>query len=138
MSLVTGKDMTLDGSNVGFHKDRVEAWARGERIAPIFMDIAWTRKCQAACHFCYAQAQSSDGGEITRDHAFQFLEDAAEIGVLALNYISDGESTMVPWYADAVEKATDLGISVGAGTNGIALPQEVLERILPRLISLRV
>lgn len=137
-SLVAGKEMTLDGSNVMYHRERVEAWSRGERIPPIFLDVAWTRKCQAACHFCYAQAQSSDGGEITRDHAFQFLEDAAEIGVLAMNYISDGESTMVPWYADAVEKATDLGLGIAAGTNGIAMPQEVLERILPRLTSLRV
>lgn len=136
--LVGGQSMTLDGSNIGYHRERVEAWERGERIAPIFMDIAWTRRCQAACHFCYAQAQASEGGVITREHAMQFLEDAAEIGVLALNYISDGESTMVPWYADAVEKATDLGIQIGAGTNGIALPLEVLERILPRLLSLRV
>lgn len=136
--LVDGKEMTLDGSNVGFHRERVEAWARGERVPPIFMDVAFTRKCQAACHFCYAQAQASDGGEITRDHAMQFLEDAAEIGVLAMNYISDGESTMVPWYADAVEKATDLGMRIGAGTNGIALPVEVLERVLPRLMSLRI
>lgn len=138
MTDIAGKEMTLDGSNVMYHKKRVLAWERGERIAPIFIDVAFTRKCQAACHFCYAQAQASEGGEITRDNAFQFLEDAAEIGVLAMNYISDGESTMVPWYADAVEKATDLGLRIGAGTNGIALPQEVLERILPRLMSLRV
>ena len=130
--------MTLDGSNVGYHKERVEAWERGERIAPIFMDIAWTRKCQAACHFCYAQAQASEGGQITRENAMQFLEDAAEIGVLAMNYISDGESTMVPWYADAVEKATDLGMQIGAGTNGIATTEPVLKRILPRLTSFRV
>jgi len=135
---VGGKDMALDSSNIGYHRERVEAWARGERVAPIFMDIAWTRKCQAACHFCYAMVQASEGGEITREHAMQFLEDAAEIGVLAMNFISDGESTMVPWYAEAVEKATDLGIAIGAGTNGIALPQDVLERILPRLMSLRV
>lgn len=137
-TFVGGKEMTLDGSNVGFHRERVEAWERGERIAPIFMDIAWTRKCQAACHFCYAQAQSSEGGEITREHAMQFLEDAAEIGVLSMHYISDGESTMVPWYADAVEKATDLGVAVGAGTNGIATTKPVLERVLPRLTSFRV
>lgn len=138
MTSIAGREMTLDGSNVGFHRERVEAWARGERVAPIFMDVAWTRKCQAACHFCYAQAQASDGGEITREHAFQFLEDAAEIGVLAMHYISDGESTMVPWYADAVEKASTLGIRLGAGTNGIALPHNVLERILPHLMSLRI
>jgi MoaA/NifB/PqqE/SkfB family radical SAM enzyme len=136
--LVAGQAMTLDGSNIGYHRERVEAWARGERVAPIFMDVATTRKCQAACHFCYAMAQASEGGEITREHFMNFLEDAAEIGVLAMNYISDGESTMVPWYAEAVEKATDLGIAIGAGTNGIALPQETLERILPRLMSLRV
>jgi len=135
---VAGQSMTLDGSNIGYHRERVEAWERGERIAPVFMDIAWTRKCQAACHFCYAQAQASEGGEITREIAMQFLEDAAEIGVLAMNYISDGESTMVPWYAEAVEKATNLGIAIGAGTNGISLSQEVLERILPRLLSLRI
>ena len=136
--LVAGQAMTLDGSNIGYHRERVEAWERGERVAPIFMDIAWTRKCQAACHFCYAQAQASEGGEITRENAMQFLEDSAEIGVLAMNYISDGESTMVPWYAEAVERATDLGIAIGAGTNGISLSQDTLERILPRLISLRI
>jgi MoaA/NifB/PqqE/SkfB family radical SAM enzyme len=138
MTSVAGKEMTLDGSNVGYHRERVEAWARGERIPPIFMDIAWTRKCQAACHFCYAQAQASEGGEITWAHAEKFLEDAAEIGVLSMNYISDGESTMVPWYADAVEKAADLGLQIGAGTNGISTTAPVLERVLPRLTSFRV
>ena len=135
---VAGKAMTLDGSNIGYHKERVEAWARGEKVAPVFMDIAWTRKCQAACHFCYAQAQASEGGEITWDHAQAFLEDAAEIGVLAMHYISDGESTMVPWYAQSVELAASLGIQLGAGTNGISTTQPVLERILPHLMSFRV
>ena len=138
MTDIAGKEMTLDSTNIGYHRERVEAWARGERVAPIFMDVAWTRKCQAACHFCYAMAQSSDGGEITWDHAQAFLEDAAEIGVLAMHYISDGESTMVPWYAESVEKAASLGIRLGAGTNGISLPPRTLERIRPHLMSLRV
>ena len=135
---VAGKDMMLDGSNVMYHRDRVEAWARGERVAPIFADVAWTRRCQAACYFCAAQTQSSEGGIITWDHARAFLEDAAEIGMLSMNYISDGESTMVPWYADSVELATDLGLQIGAGTNGIATTRPVLERVLPRLMSFRV
>ncbi|TAK98873.1 MAG: radical SAM protein [Rhodospirillaceae bacterium] len=135
---VNNLNMTLDGSNIGYQRERVEAWARGERVAPIFIDVAWTRRCQAACYFCAAQTQASEGGIITREHAISFLEDSAEIGVLAMNYISDGESTMVPWYAESVERATDLGIQIGAGTNGIATTQPVLERILPRLASFRV
>jgi MoaA/NifB/PqqE/SkfB family radical SAM enzyme len=132
------RELTLDGTNIGYHRERVEAWERGERVAPIFLDVAWTRKCQAACSFCAAQTQASEGGVITREHAISFLEDAAEIGVLAMSYISDGESTMVPWYAESVERATDLGMAISAGTNGISTTKPVLERILPRLASFRV
>ena len=138
VTAIGDREVTLDGTNIYYHRERVEAWARGERVAPIFLDVAWTRKCQAACSFCAAQTQSSEGGVITREHAISFLEDSAEIGVLAMNYISDGESTMVPWYAESVERATDLGIQIGAGTNGIATTRPVLERILPRLLSFRV
>lgn len=136
---VAGTEVMLDGSNIGYWPERVKAWERGERIAPVFMDIAWTRRCQAACNFCYAQAQASEGGGIiTREIALQFLEDAAEIGVQAMNFISDGESTMVDYYAESVERATDLGLAIGAGTNGIKLDTDTLHRILPRLTFLRV
>jgi DNA repair photolyase len=47
-------DLQLDGTKIAWYKDRVLAWKRGERIAPITMDVAWTRKCQSACNFCYA------------------------------------------------------------------------------------
>ncbi len=74
-STVAGLQMTLDGTNVMYHRDRVEAWERGERIAPIFMDIAWTRRCNAACDFCAAktQASASPSLDIPREIAFQFL-----------------------------------------------------------------
>jgi hypothetical protein len=38
MTSIAGKEMTLDGSNVMYHKERVLAWERGERVAPIFID----------------------------------------------------------------------------------------------------
>lgn len=135
----------LDESKVKWYGDRVQAWARGERIAPITMDVAWTRSCQAACHFCYAQTQASawvpedKGGpkKITQALAYGFLEDAAEIGVKGVSLISDGESTVVPWYADSIEYAASLGIKIGVGSNGIALTRPVLERILPHISYLR-
>ncbi len=138
--IVTGspiKDLVLDGTKVGFWKDRVEAWDRGEKIAPVTMDIAWTRKCAAACNFCYASLQSSDGGDITKEIAFQFLEDATEIGVKGISLISDGESTEVPYYADSIEYAGKLGLQLGISTNGMKLTRPILERILPHLSYLR-
>ncbi len=138
-----GASLELNGekalsSKVGFYPERIKAWMRGERVAPVTIDCAMTRKCQAACHFCFAQTQASDAqDEITKEQFFSFLEDAAEIGVKGVSFISDGESTLVPWYADAVEKARRCGLAVGAGSNGIKLTKDVLERVLPHLSYLR-
>lgn len=137
MSMVEAEQLILDGTKVGHYPDRIAAWSRGERIAPVTIDCAMTRACNAACSFCYASLQSNVGHKITREIFLDFLSDAAEIGVKGVSFISDGESTVVPWYADAVEHAAKVGLAVGAGSNGIKLTRPVLERVLPHLSYLR-
>ncbi len=127
----------VDGSKIGWYKDRVQAWERGERVAPISMDVSWTRKCQAACSFCAASTQANYNSRITKKHAFDFLEDAASIGVKGISLISDGESTLVPWYEDSIDYAHSLGIKIGVGTNGVRTKKAMLERILPKISYLR-
>ena len=130
--------LVLDGSKVGWYPERIAAWERGEKIAPVTIDCAMTRSCNAACHFCYATLQANESeGKITKEAFFSFLEDAASIGVKGVSFISDGESTVVPWWADAVEHAASVGLAVGAGSNGIKLTRPVLERALPHLSYLR-
>jgi MoaA/NifB/PqqE/SkfB family radical SAM enzyme len=138
--VVTGDsvyDLQLDGTKISWWRDRVEAWKRGEKIAPVTMDVALTRQCNAACEFCYATLQASDGHKIEQHHAFAFFEDAAAIGVKGMSLISDGESTVVPWYEEAVEKMHEVGLKVGVGTNGVRLKEPVLRKILPHLSYLR-
>ncbi len=131
-------DLQLDGSKIGWYRDRVLAWERGERIAPITVDAAWTRQCNAACVFCAAQTQASDfGGKITKQNGLDFLSDCAEIGVKGLSLISDGESTVVPWYEESIEHGARAGLAIGVGTNGVRLKRKVLERILPHIAYLR-
>lgn len=136
------RDIVLDGttelsSKVGWYKERVEAWQRGEKVAPITIDVSLTRRCQASCSWCFAQSQASEGDVITKECFFAFLDDAAAIGVRGISFISDGESTLVDWYADAIEYAAGLGLAVGAGSNGIRLTKDVLEKVLPHLTYLR-
>lgn len=135
--IINPNDLLLDGTKVGWYKDRIEAWQRGEKIAPITMDVAWTRKCNYACEFCYATMQASQGKEITREIALQFLSDAAEIGVKGVSLISDGESSIVPFYAESIEHGHKVGLQMGIGTNGKVLKKAMLERILPHLAYLR-
>lgn len=135
--IVNVHDLVLDGTKVGWYPDRIKAWQRGEKIAPITMDVAWTRKCNYACEFCYATMQASKGKEITREIALQFLEDAAEIGVKGVSLISDGESSIVPFYAESIQHGAKCGLQMGIGTNGLVLRKPILERILPHLSYLR-
>jgi len=131
-------DLALDDTKISWYKNRVEAWARGERIAPVTIDAAFTRQCQAACVFCAAQTQASEpGGRITKQNAFDFFDDCAELGVRGVSLISDGESTIVPWYEDAIEHAAKRGIKIGIGSNGIRLKRKMLERILPHVSYVR-
>jgi len=135
--IINPNELELDGTKVGWYPERIAAWQRGEKIAPITMDVAWTRKCNYACEFCYATMQASKGKEITREIALQFLEDAAEIGVKGVSLISDGESSIVPFYAESIEHGAKQGLQIGIGTNGKVLKRSMLERILPHLSYLR-
>ncbi len=139
--VVTGnaalKDLVLDGTKVMWYQDRVQAWLRGEKIAPVTIDAAITRKCNYACSFCYAQMQASDGGDISREQFLDFLSDAAEIGVKGVSLISDGESTVSPFYVEAIEHGAKVGLAIGVGSNGLLLKRPVLERILPHLTYMR-
>jgi radical SAM protein with 4Fe4S-binding SPASM domain len=131
------KDLILDSHKLNWHKDRVEAWLRGERIAPITIDMALTRKCNYRCVFCYGQLQANDEKKMTKEVIFRFLNDAAEIGVKAVSFVGDGESTCSPHLYDAIIKGKSNGLDIALGTNGSLLKKERLEEILPCLTYLR-
>ena len=139
MTLHTEQDqqIILDGHKLAWHHERVEAWLRGERIAPITIDCALTRKCSYRCTYCYGQLQANDEQHMTRDVIFRFLDDAAEIGVKGVSFVSDGESTCSPHLVDAIIKGDQNGLSMALGTNGYMLEDDRLADILPHLTYLR-
>ncbi|WP_199231448.1 radical SAM protein [Azospirillum sp. TSO35-2] len=130
--------LILDGTKIAWHEDRVRAWERGERIAPITIDMALTRACNYGCHFCYAMLQENDRGVINQKVMYDFLEDCAEIGVKGISLVSDGESTISPVFVDSVVRGSELGLSMACGTNGFVLNRRKLEEILPHMTYLRV
>ena len=96
--------LILDGHKLLWHKERLEAYLRGERIAPITIDCSLTRRCTYRCIYCYGQLQANDEKKMTKDAIFRFLDDAAEIGVKAISFVSDGESTCSPYLYDRSEE----------------------------------
>jgi len=130
--------LILDGTKIRWHMDRVEAWERGERIAPITIDMALTRACQYSCGFCYAMLQENDRSVITPDVMTGFLEDCARMGVRSISLVGDGESTLSNAFEHSVCYGDELGISMAVGTNAQVIDKAKAEIILKHLTYLRV
>ena len=130
--------LILDGTKIQWHQERIAAWERGERFAPITIDMALTRACNYACVFCYAMLQENERKSITVDVMERFLTDCASIGVKGVSLVSDGESTLSPAYEYSIRRGHEKGISMASGTNGFLVTKEVSERILPSLDYIRI
>lgn len=130
--------LILDGTKISWHKERIEAWDRGERIAPITIDMALTRACNYACHYCYAMMQENERLPINKEVMTHFIDDCAELGVKAISLVSDGESTLSPVFSDTIVYGSQKGISMAVGTNGYSLNARKLEEILPHLTYIRI
>lgn len=133
----TQNNLILDGHKLVWHGERVQAWLRGERIAPITMDCALTRRCNYRCVYCYGQLQANDEKRMTKDVIFRFLDDAAEIGVKAVSLVSDGESACSPHLYDALSRGKSNGLDMALGTNGCLLQDDKLLAALSCLTYLR-
>ncbi len=129
--------LILDGNKLAWHEERVEAWLGGERIAPITIDCALTRRCSYECTYCYGMLQANDEKKMTRDVIFRFLDNAAESDVKAISFVSDGESTCSPHLYDAILRGKSNGLDMALGTNGYLLKDDRLEAILPALTYIR-
>lgn len=131
--------MILDGTKIAYYEERVRAWERGEKIAPITIDMALTRTCNYGCVYCYATLQENQRYEINKEVMHAFLDDCADIGVKGVSLVSDGESTLNPCYADSIVYGHSRGLSMANGTNAYLLrSEELLKEILPALTYLRI
>jgi len=137
--MTTEKDskLILDGHKLAWHKERVEAWMAGERIAPITMDFALTRNCNYHCKYCYGMLQENERKPLHKDAIYRFLDDAAEIGVKGIGLVSDGESTCSPHFYDVIKRGKENGIDMATGTNGALLREDKLEEMLSNLTYIR-
>jgi len=130
--------LILDGTKIGWHMDRVQAWLDGKRVAPITIDMALTRTCNYGCHYCYAMLQENERSVINKEVITNFLDDCAEIGVKGISLVSDGESTISPVFVHACEYGRRKGIAMACGTNGFVLTRSKSEQVLPHLTYLRI
>ncbi|MFO1436509.1 MAG: radical SAM protein [Gammaproteobacteria bacterium] len=110
----------FDGHKMMYHLDRIMAWKRGEKFAPIHIDMGLTKFCNTACLYCYAVVQNMTRGKmIERDSLLRYIEDCGRLGVRSIGFIGDGEPTLNPTVYDATVLARKLNIDTSMATNGL-------------------
>ena len=110
----------FDGHKMMHHIDRIAAWQRGEKFAPIHIDMGLTKFCNTACLYCYAVVQNMTRGTmISRDALLRYIEDCGRLGVRSIGFIGDGEPTLNPALYDATVLARKVGIDTAMATNGL-------------------
>jgi len=112
----------MDGTKMLWHMDRViEHYDKGERVAPVHIDMGLTKFCNVNCIFCYGIYQNPSKEYIKRDPLLQTMKDAGEIGVKSIGFIGDGEPTCNPYVYEALYAGKKAGVSMAISTNGVSL-----------------
>lgn len=121
----------LDGHKLIYHLDRIDGWLKGERIAPIHIDMGLTKFCNMGCIYCIGVTQVMSKGVMIEEGALlRFIRDCARLGVRSIGFIGDGEPTLNPAMYEAVSLAKECGIDIGMATNGLALDMKRAGQLL--------
>jgi len=132
----------MDSNKMLWHLDNIAKWQKGENIAPIHIDMGLSKGCNQRCVFCYGMFQGNkfkNGYEVhfSGEPFFQYLRDAAELGVKSIGFIGEGEPLLNPDVYKGVQVATDAGINIAMATNGELLDHSEALEMLKRLTYLR-
>lgn len=121
------------------HSEALEAYARGERLAPINVEIDLTNSCNHRCSFCrWADYLQETRASLPGDVVRRTLGELAALGSRAITWTGGGEPTLHREFFDLLDHSHQLGLENGLMTNGSLLPPEHDDQLLDQLLWIRV
>lgn len=109
------------------HLDELQKVKRGERIAPIYVRIKPTNRCNQNCYYCHYRNpylnldQYNPADEIKREKILEIIQDFKNIGVKAVTFSGGGEPLLYPYIEETMEAVLEAGIDLSIITNGSLL-----------------
>lgn len=123
----------VDGSKLLHHLDRVNDWKKGNRIAPIHVEISPTSACNQRCILCCVDYLH---------HKPSFLSDAImaglplqlkEANVKSILLAGEGEPLLNPSSLQFLTECKKLGIDCAINSNGLMFTADMAASVLPSL-----
>jgi hypothetical protein len=115
----------MNGNKMLHHLDRVEAWRRGDHIAPIHIDAGLSKG--------YNTPKGSEK-YFPREALLQYVRDCGDLGVRSMALIGEAEPLLNPHVYEAIIEGKKAGVDMSMGTNGLMLDtgplgEEALENL---------
>ncbi len=128
----------FNSTKLPWHMERVrKRFDKGERVAPIHMDVGITKACNIECVFCLGFYQNMTGEIMPYDATVNLLRDAPQLGVKSMGIIGDGEPTLNPALYEAIKSGKKGGLDIGIATNGVALNESKIETLVKNCVWIR-
>lgn len=112
------------------HLEEIDKVKKGERIAPIYVRIKPTNRCNQNCYYCHYRSpyleldQYRPEDEIEREKMLEIIQDFKDIGVKAVTFSGGGEPLLYPYIEETMKAVLDAGIDLSIITNGSLLVGE--------------
>lgn len=122
--LVPEKDIRKDGVHV---IERVKKLCTDRRIL-YSIGLEMTYRCNERCVHCYIDEESDSRDELTLSEYKKLIDEARGMGCINI-LLTGGEVCMKPCFPEVAEYAASSGMLVDIYTNGIAMNDEMFDRI---------
>lgn len=109
------------------HLNELQKVRKGERIAPIYVRIKPTNRCNQNCYYCHYKSpyleldQYNPADEIKKEKMLEIIHDFKTIGVKAVTFSGGGEPLLYPYIEETMGAVLEAGIDLSIITNGSLL-----------------
>lgn len=123
------------GLKIIWHPEKLKSLREGKIMAPIYVRIKPTNKCNHRCFYCsydpdfeyILSERLKREDQIPEEKIMEILHDFKEIGVKAVTFSGGGEPLIYPHILEAMKKVLEYGIDLSIITNGQNLKGEIAE-----------
>jgi Fe-coproporphyrin III synthase len=111
------------------HRSRIDTLRCGEQPVPAQIQLIITNRCNQRCRFCAYRMPGYPSNQLFRQadeipfsKIVEILDDAAAMGVGAIQLTGGGEPSIHPQFVDVCSAVLDRGLDLAVVTNGTAVP----------------
>ena len=120
----------IDSHKLIYHPHRVAGWLEGQKIYPIYVEVAPCGSCNHRCIFCALDYMGYKPNLLDSDLYLKNVAVMAQKGVKSIMFAGEGEPLLNKNTPELVNRTKDLDIDVSMTTNGVLLNEEVVKECL--------